>query len=77
MLQGLYDEMKQKSVFVRCEQIFMSTTAEGKLAGKNCTKGKKKCPSTVKLSVKTHMFYGLWKLELCATGTHGTVGQSL
>lgn len=42
MLQGLYDEMKQKSVFVRCEQIFMSTTAEGKLAGQNCIKGKKK-----------------------------------
>jgi len=68
--------MKQKSILVRCEQIFMSTTAEGKLAGKNCTRGKKKITKHCKTLSKTHMF-GLWELELCAAGTRGTVGQSL
>jgi len=54
----------------------MSTTAEGKLAGKNCTRGKKKITKHCKTLSKTHMF-GLWELELCAAGTRGTVGQSL
>lgn len=54
MLQGLYLKIKQKSVLlVRCESIFMSTTAERKLAEKKKKRTGLKCTNHSKTFSKT------------------------